>query len=171
MANYRPVGDDFVRPRPPRLGRIAALEKQAGISEGALELPSPIDADDPISYVDVSYELRGGAEAGRGLTGAVRTFLRPDDTSWASVERLAASHLADRVRFDTRDLTKPVPEWERVVVRVDGTRLAARYSICSGYEAVAFRAGDRIVSSVFSVFDASLFDSSFRTFIWPRPTA
>ncbi|MFC5931381.1 hypothetical protein D6T64_08300 [Cryobacterium melibiosiphilum] len=170
MANYRPVGDDFVRPTPPRLGRIAALEVQAGISEGALELPS-LNTADPIDFVDVSYEIRGGAEHGRGLTGAVRTFLRPDDTSWASVERLAASHVLDRVRFDTREVTEPVPDWERVVVRVDGTKLAARYSICSGYEAVAFRAGDRIVSSVFSVFDASLFDSSFRTFIWPRPTA
>lgn len=167
MANYRPVGDDFVRPTPPRLGRIAALEAQSGISEGSLELPSSVD---PIEFVDVSYQVRGGSEQGRGLTGAVRTFLRPEDSSWASVERLATSHLADRVRFDTREVTEPAPDWERVVVRVDGTRLAARYSICSGYEAVAFRAGDRIVSSVFSVFDASLFDSSFRTFIWPRPT-
>jgi hypothetical protein len=167
MANYRPVGDDFVRPRPPRLGRIAALEVQPGISQGALELP----VIDPIVYVDLNYRVRGGTEDGRWLTGAVRTFVRPEDTSWASVERLAGSHLADRVHFDTREVAEPEPEWERVVVRVDGTRLAARYSICSGYEAVAFRAGDRIVSSVFSVFDASLFDSAFRTFIWPRPTA
>jgi hypothetical protein len=167
MPNYRPVGDDFVRPKPPRLGRIAALRAQAGISTGTLQLPTM----EPLDFVDLGYQVRGGAEQGRWLTGAVRTFLRPDDSSWVNVEGLAASHLADRIRFDTRDATEPAPDWERVVVQVDGTRLAARYSICSGYETVAFRAGDRIVSSVFSVFDASLFDSSFRTFIWPRPTA
>jgi len=166
MASYRPVGDEFVRPTPPRIGRIGALEAQSGVAEGLLAFTR---TGDPVAYVDLGYQVRGGGDHGRDLTGSVRTFLHPDDSSWASVEMLAASHLADRARFDTRVADDGPPEWDRVVVRVDGTRLAARYSIWTGYEAVAFRAGDRIVSSVFSVFDATLIDSSFRTMIWPRP--
>lgn len=156
-----------MRPEMPRLGHIGALESQPGIREGTLAWTRLAV---PIYYVDLGYQVSGGAEHGRDLTGAVRTFLEPGDTTWTTIEALSTSHLVDRALFDSyaaNDPSEMIPVWERIVVTVDGTRMTARYSICNGYEAVAFRAGDRVVSSVFSVFDASGINSAFRTFIWP----
>ncbi|PJJ55149.1 hypothetical protein [Compostimonas suwonensis] len=170
MAVYR-RSESPREPRPrPDFGRLTGLVAQPAIIHESLEWS---DRPRPITHVDVTYSTPLRSEMGRELSGAVRNHLRAPDTEWATVERLAAKHLravAERdpgnrgVRFDR------LPEWERAVVDIDGSTHTVLQSIYEGFEAIAFRNGDRVVSSVFSVFDAVEIVTAFRTFYFTERT-
>jgi hypothetical protein len=177
-AEYVPVGPGYV-PRPhPRLGRLAGLVAQPGLGGPSFRWTPSVEPE----FVDLCYQIVGGREGGRQLEGSLRTFLRPPDVEWATIERLASEHLASLAAGypdetppapapDAVEASDAQPSWERIVIRVDDARLSARLTIHRGFEGVAFRIGDRISSSAFSVFDASVIDARYRTLYapWPDP--
>lgn len=107
-------------------------------------------------WCEARYRLR--AET-RFADGSVRTTLQPGALS---VESVGEAHLdAERARVEATVRTEPV-DWSTIAISFGGVREPARYAVEDGYEIVVFRFGDRIASSIFSVFDAVHIDSRFR---------
>ncbi|NQX13688.1 hypothetical protein HQQ80_18835 [Microbacteriaceae bacterium VKM Ac-2855] len=108
-------------------------------------------------WCEARYRLRSET---RLADGSVRTTVQ--ETAMR-LESVVEAHLdAERARSDAPMRTRSIA-WSDIAITFDGAREPARHAIEDGYEIVAFRFGDRIASSIFSVFDAVRIDSRFRT--------
>lgn len=154
---YTPAGAGFVPLPRPRFGRLLAY-----VGQSRLRNPASIGWSTftgPPQHFDLRYVIDGGLEAGRNVDGSLRTTLTPPDQSSATQTLIALQHLAS---FNVITRSDDV-DWERVVVDIDDTSLTAQYGISDGYELTVFKFGDRVASSVVSVFDAEHIDARFVT--------
>ena len=147
----------------PERGLIGRLVEQESVQRCAVRWSD----DDPVTRITAEYAFSGGADAGRRLDGAVGTFLQ-GTAGWVTIEALATSHVREFVAANPDEVASSRnPQWEPVVVMVNDERAPARQTIFDGYEVVAFAIDDRVVSSVFSVYDAGDIDASYTVEIWP----
>jgi hypothetical protein len=116
-------------------------------------------------HIDAHFSVSVGAEAGRQLDGAIRTFITGQRVSASALVRLAEEHLNEQPAEDSDRLPTDLNaiEWVPIRVQLDGTPIDARHVVFRGYECIAFAAGERAVSSIFSVFDVSRLEARFVT--------
>ncbi|MCU1407853.1 MAG: hypothetical protein JWQ43_4156 [Glaciihabitans sp.] len=177
----------------PPSGPLITLVEQPGTREAGRSWTEP---DASTAAITIRYVHVGGRESGRYLDGSVRTFLVQGSAEWSTCEALAAAHCREVVasnsfeglaavlnEYDVDSRLEPEmappsthsedddqPRWEQIVVMINDSRMVARFAIYDGYELITFRMGDRVASSVFSVYDASDIDCSFASITWPPPT-
>jgi len=157
---------DAVRGRStaPERGLVGRLVEQETLQRCAVRWSDDV----PVTRITVEYDFSGGIDAGRRLDGAVATFLLQGTADWETIEALATTHVREFVAANPDEAASTRnPQWEPVVVMVNDERAPARQTIFDGYEVVAFPIDDRVVSSVFSVYDAGDIDASYTVEIWP----
>lgn len=141
----------------PRFGRLLSFVEQPQLRQPASIGWSTFAG--PPKHFDLRYVINVGTEAGRNIDGSLRTTLDPIDQTITTQRSIAVSHLAS---FNG-GISVSGGNWEQIVVDVDRTALVAQYGIRDGYEITVLKFGDRIASSVVSVFDAEHIDARFTT--------